>query len=66
VASTKGTGRKGRARKSGCVLRLKKKYVPSEAQRADDEQLLDQLRKFDLKKFDQALARALKPNQGRN
>jgi hypothetical protein len=50
VASTKRTARKSGARK---------KYVPSEGQRAADEELLDKLRNFDLKKFDQALEKAL-------
>jgi uncharacterized protein with WD repeat len=50
VASTKRTARKSAARK---------KYVPSEQQRASDEDLLDQLRRFDLKKFDQALDKAI-------
>jgi len=50
VASTKRTARKSAARK---------KYVPSEAQRASDEELLDQLHRFDLKKFDKALEKAI-------
>jgi len=49
VASTKGAGRAAR-----------KKYVPSEKQRASDEKLRDELRHFDLKKFDRALEKALK------
>jgi uncharacterized protein with WD repeat len=51
VASTKRTARKNGARK---------KYVPSDAQRASDEDLLDKLRDFDLKKFDQALEKAIR------
>jgi hypothetical protein len=43
----------------------RKKYVPSEKQLASDEKLRDELRHFDLKKFDQALAKALKPNPAR-
>jgi hypothetical protein len=31
-----------------------KKYTPSEKQLAEDETLRDELRQFDLKKFDQA------------
>jgi len=50
VASTKRTGRTAR-----------KKYVPSEKQRASDEQLREQLRHFDLKKFDAALDTAIHP-----
>jgi hypothetical protein len=50
VASSKSTARTNRARK---------KYVPSEEQRAADEDLLDQLRNFDLKKFDKALEKAI-------
>jgi hypothetical protein len=54
VASSKSTARTNRARK---------KYVPSEAQHASDEELLDQLQRFDLKKFDQALEKALAPRK---
>jgi hypothetical protein len=39
----------------------RKKYVPSEKQRAEDEKLRDELRKFDLEKFDKALEKAIKP-----
>jgi hypothetical protein len=49
VASTKRSGRPAR-----------KKYVPSEKQLASDEKLRDELRHFDLKKFDQALVKALR------
>jgi hypothetical protein len=49
VASTKRTGRTAR-----------KKYVPSEKQLASDEKLRDELRHFDLKKFDRVLERAIK------
>jgi hypothetical protein len=49
VASTKRNGRPAR-----------KKYVPSEKQLASDEKLRDELRHFDLKKFDKALEKALK------
>jgi hypothetical protein len=56
VASTKAKARTPR-----------KKYVPSEKQLASDEKLRDELRHFDLKKFDKALERALaaprKPGQ---
>ncbi|HUO04725.1 MAG TPA: hypothetical protein VMU16_05960 [Candidatus Binataceae bacterium] len=48
MVSTKRTGRAAR-----------KKYVPSEKQRAEDEKLREQLRHFDLKKFDKALTRAI-------
>jgi len=44
--------RKGKARK---------KYAPSEKQLASDQKLRDELRNFDLKKFDKALEKALKP-----
>jgi hypothetical protein len=47
--------RKGKARTA------RKKYVPSEKQLASDEKLRDELRHFDLKKFDQALEKALRP-----
>jgi len=50
VASTKRNGRQART----------KKYVPSEKQRAEDEELREQLRHFDLKKFDKVLERALR------
>jgi hypothetical protein len=50
VATRKGTGRTAR-----------KKYVPSEKQRASDEKLRDELRHFDLKKFDRALVNAFPP-----
>jgi len=46
VATRKGTARK--------------KYVPSAKQLASDEKLRDELRHFDLKKFDKALEKALK------
>jgi hypothetical protein len=36
----------------------RKKYVPSEKQRASDEKLRDELRHFDLKKFDKVLGKA--------
>jgi len=49
MATRKGTGRTAR-----------KKYVPSEKQLASDEKLREQLRQFDLKKFDKALDTALK------
>jgi hypothetical protein len=51
VASTK---------RSGPPARTRKKYVPSEKQLASDEKLRDELRHFDLKKFDKALEKALK------
>jgi len=35
-------------------------YVPVKSSRAADEELLDQLRNFDLKKFDQAQEKALR------
>ena len=38
---------------------IRKKYVPSEKQRASDEKLRDELRHFDLKKFDQGLEKAI-------
>jgi len=38
-----------------------KKYVPSEKQRAEDEKLRDELRRFDLKKLDKALEKAIRP-----
>jgi hypothetical protein len=41
----------------------RKKYVPSEKQLASDEKLRDELRHFDLKKFDQALERAIKSSK---
>jgi hypothetical protein len=49
VASTKRSGRP-----------VRKKYVPSEKQRASDEKLRDELRHFDLKKFDKVLEKAVK------
>jgi hypothetical protein len=49
VASTKGSKTSVR----------RKKYVPSEKQRASDEKLRDELRHFDLKKFDRALEKVL-------
>jgi hypothetical protein len=52
VASSKGAGRTAR-----------NKYVPSEKQRASDEKLRDELRNFDLKKFDKALGKALYPKK---
>jgi hypothetical protein len=45
--------RKGKARTA------RKKYVPSEKQLASDEKLRDELRNFDLKKFDKALEKAI-------
>ena len=41
----------------------RKKYVPSEKQRASDEKLRDELRHFDLKKFDKALEKAIRPKE---
>jgi hypothetical protein len=38
----------------------KKKKPLSEKQRASDEKLRDELRHFDLKKFDQALGKAIR------
>jgi len=38
----------------------RKKYVPSEKQLASDEKLREQLRHFDLKKFDKALEKAVR------
>jgi hypothetical protein len=38
----------------------RKKYVPSEKQRAEDEKLREELRNFDLKKFDKVLEKAIK------
>jgi hypothetical protein len=55
VASTKGIRRKAQ-----------KKYVPSAKQLAVDAQLkerLDHLTKADVKKFDQLLAKAIKPSR---
>jgi hypothetical protein len=52
VASTKRAGRTARTRK---------KYVPSEKQLASDEKLREQLRHFDLKTFDKALEKAIRP-----
>jgi hypothetical protein len=49
VASTKGSKTSAR----------RKKYVPSQKQLASDEKLRDELRHFDLKKFDKALEKAL-------
>jgi len=40
----------------------KKKKPISEKQRASDEKLRDELRRFDLKKFDKALERVVKPS----
>jgi hypothetical protein len=51
VASTK---------RSGPPARKRKKYVPSEKQRASDEELREKLRNFDLKIFDKALEKALR------
>ncbi|HEY6418684.1 MAG TPA: hypothetical protein VIX59_06735 [Candidatus Binataceae bacterium] len=39
----------------------KKKKPISEKQRESDEQLREQLRDFDLKKFDKALSKAINP-----
>jgi hypothetical protein len=50
VASTKASKTSAR----------RKKYVPSAKQLASDEKLREQLRHFDLKKFDKALEKALK------
>jgi hypothetical protein len=52
VATRKGTARTAR-----------KKYVPSEKQLASDEKLRDELRHFDLKKFDKALEKALQSKE---
>jgi hypothetical protein len=41
------------------LLKGPKKYVPSAKQRASDEKLGDELRHFDLKKFDKALEKVL-------
>jgi len=41
----------------------KKKKPLSEKQRNSDEKLREELRKFDLKKFDEALDRAIKPKK---
>jgi hypothetical protein len=49
VATRKGKARTGQ-----------KKYAPSEKQLASDEKLRDELRNFDLKKFDKALEKAIK------
>jgi hypothetical protein len=49
VASTKRSGRPAR-----------KKYVPRDKQRAGDEKLRDELRNFDLKKFDRVLEKAIR------
>jgi hypothetical protein len=38
-----------------------KRFVPSEKQRAEDEKLREELRNFDLKKFDKVLGKAIKP-----
>jgi hypothetical protein len=38
----------------------RKKYVPSEKQRAEDEKLRDELRHFDLKKFERLLKKAIR------
>jgi len=40
----------------------KKKKPISEKQRASDEKLCEELRRFDLKKFDQILPKALAPS----
>jgi hypothetical protein len=40
-----------------------KRYVPSEKQRAEDEKLREELRQFDLKKFDNVLEKAIKPQK---
>jgi hypothetical protein len=53
VASTKRSARAAR-----------KKYVPSEKQRASDEKLRDELRHFDLKKFDRVIEKALRTKDG--
>jgi hypothetical protein len=37
----------------------RKKYVPSQKQLANDEKLRDELRNFDLKRFDQILEKAI-------
>jgi hypothetical protein len=47
-------------KRSGPPARKRKKYAPSEKQRASDEKLREILGNFDLKTFDQALDRALK------
>jgi hypothetical protein len=41
----------------------RKKYVPSEKQLASDEKLRDELRHFDLKKFDAVLEKAIKSSK---
>jgi len=40
-----------------------KRFVPSEKQRAEDEKLREELRNFDLKKFDKALEKAIAPKK---
>ena len=41
----------------------KKKKPISETQRESDEKLREELRNFDLKKFDEALDKAIAPNK---
>jgi hypothetical protein len=41
----------------------KKEYVPSAAQRADDERLRESLRNADLKAFDRLLGKAILPGK---
>jgi hypothetical protein len=48
------------ASKKGAARTARKKYVPSAKQLASDEKLRDELRNFDLKKFDKAMEKALK------
>ncbi len=43
------------------MKRSKKKKPISEKQRASDEALREELRNFDLKKFDKALVKAINP-----
>jgi hypothetical protein len=42
-----------------------KRFVPSAQQRAEDEKLREELRHFDLKKFDKVLEKAINPTQVR-
>jgi hypothetical protein len=43
--------------------RLKPKKPVSEKQRTSDEKLREELRHFDLKKFDKVLAKAIQPTR---
>ncbi len=45
--------------------RLKLKKAVSEKQRASDEKLRDELRRFDLKKFDHLLEGAIQPRKNK-